>query len=43
MEKLNSNKDEFNVKLIEALKIILEEEISHVKKVIFGLNMSVTK
>lgn len=32
MEKLNSNKDEFNVKLIEALKIILEEEISHVKK-----------
>lgn len=32
MEKLNSNKDEFNFKLIEALKIILEEEISHVKK-----------
>jgi uncharacterized ferritin-like protein (DUF455 family) len=32
MEKLNSNKDEFNLKLIDALKIILKEEISHVKK-----------
>lgn len=32
MEKLNSNRDEFNIKLIEALKIILKEEVSHVKK-----------
>jgi uncharacterized ferritin-like protein (DUF455 family) len=40
MEKLNSNRDEFNNKLIEALKIILEEEITMLKKVIFGLNMS---
>lgn len=32
MEKLNSNKDEFNMKFIDVLKIILEEEITHVKK-----------
>ena len=32
MQKLNSNKDEFNIKLIEALKIILAEEIEHVRK-----------
>jgi len=32
MEKLNSNRDEFNIKFIEALRIILEEEVSHVKK-----------
>lgn len=32
MEKLNSNRDEFNIKLIEVLKIILDEEVDHVKK-----------
>ncbi len=32
MEKLDSNKDEFNVRFIQALKVILEEEVSHVKK-----------
>lgn len=32
MEKLNSNRDEFNIKFIEALRVILEEEVSHVKK-----------
>ena len=32
MEKLNSNKDSFNTKLIEALKVILKEEVDHVKK-----------
>lgn len=32
MEKLNSNRDEFNIKFLEALKIILKEEVSHVKK-----------
>lgn len=32
MEKLKSNKDEFNMKLIEVLKTILFEEIGHVKK-----------
>lgn len=32
MEKLNSNKDEFNTKFIDVLKIILKEEINHVKK-----------
>ena len=32
MEKLNSNRDEFNLKLQEVLKIILEEEVDHVKK-----------
>ena len=32
MEKLNSNRDEFNMKLLDALKIILDEEIDHVRK-----------
>ena len=32
MEKLNSNRDEFNNKFLKALKIILEEEVSHVRK-----------
>ena len=32
MEKLNSNRDEFNNKFLKALKIILEEEVTHVKK-----------
>lgn len=32
MQKLNSNKDEFNNKFIEVLGIILEEEVDHVKK-----------
>ncbi len=32
MEKLNSNRDTFNNKFLDALKIILEEEVSHVKK-----------
>ncbi len=32
MQKLNSNKDEFNVKFIKALEIILDEEVEHVQK-----------
>lgn len=32
MEKLKSNPDEFNKKILQALKIILEEEIEHVTK-----------
>ncbi|QKF59466.1 ferritin-like domain-containing protein [Aliarcobacter lanthieri] len=32
MQKLNSNKDEFNTKFIKALEIILKEEVDHVKK-----------
>ena len=32
MEKLNSNRDEFNIKFLEVLKIILKEEVDHVKK-----------
>jgi len=32
IQKLNSNKDEFNTKLIKVLEIILKEEIDHVKK-----------
>jgi len=32
MEKLNSNNDEFNKKILKALEIILEEEIDHVTK-----------
>lgn len=32
MEKLKSNRDEFNLKLIKALEIILKEELSHVQK-----------
>ena len=32
MEKLNSNKDEFNDKILEVLQIILEEEVEHVRK-----------
>jgi uncharacterized ferritin-like protein (DUF455 family) len=32
MEKLNSNRDSFNIKLIEILKVILEEEVDHVSK-----------
>ncbi|MBP7769938.1 MAG: ferritin-like domain-containing protein [Aliarcobacter sp.] len=32
MEKLNSNRDEFNLKLQEILKIILIEEVDHVRK-----------
>ncbi len=32
MQKLNSNKDEFNIKILDALNIILEEEVSHVTK-----------
>jgi len=32
MEKLNSNRDADNIKLLEILNIILEEEVDHVKK-----------
>jgi len=32
MEKLKSNPDEFNGKIIDALEIILEEEVDHVSK-----------
>lgn len=32
MEKLNSNKDPFNDKILDALNIILDEEIDHVTK-----------
>ena len=32
MEKLNSNRDADNVKLVEILNVILEEEVDHVKK-----------
>ena len=32
MEKLNSNRDEFNMKFLEVLNIILKEEVDHVKK-----------
>ena len=32
MEKLNSNRDEFNNKFLKALKIILDEEVDHVRK-----------
>lgn len=32
MEKLKSNSDEFNEKIIDALEIILEEEVDHVSK-----------
>ena len=32
MEKLKSNRDEFNLKLMDILKIILEEEVDHVRK-----------
>ncbi len=32
MDKLNSNPDEFNLKIIDALNIILNEEIDHVTK-----------
>lgn len=32
MEKLNSNKDEFNQKILKVLEVILEEEVDHVKK-----------
>ena len=32
MEKLNSNKDKFNTKILEALNVILVEEIDHVSK-----------
>jgi uncharacterized ferritin-like protein (DUF455 family) len=32
MEKLNSNRDAFNSKLLNVLKIILEEEVDHVSK-----------
>jgi len=32
IQKLNSNKDEFNTKLTKVLEIILKEEIEHVKK-----------
>ena len=32
MEKLNSNRDEFNNKFLDVLKIILKEEVDHVKK-----------
>ena len=32
MEKLKSNRDEFNLKLMDVLKIILEEEVDHVRK-----------
>lgn len=32
MEKLKSNPDEFNEKIIDALEIILEEEVDHVSK-----------
>ncbi|PUE63839.1 ferritin-like domain-containing protein [Arcobacter caeni] len=32
MEKLNSNRDEFNKKFLKVLQIILDEEVDHVKK-----------
>lgn len=32
MEKLNSNRDDFNNKILEVLQIILEEEVEHVRK-----------
>lgn len=32
MEKLKSNQDDFNLKIIRALEVILEEEIDHVRK-----------
>jgi len=32
MEKLKSNKDEFNDKILEVLKTILVEEVDHVRK-----------
>lgn len=32
MEKINSNRDDFNEKLLEALNVILEDEVDHVKK-----------
>ncbi len=32
MQKLNSNKDEFNKKILDVLAIILEEEVEHVTK-----------
>ena len=32
MEKLNSNRDEFNNKFLKVLQIILDEEVDHVKK-----------
>ncbi len=32
MQKLNSNRDDFNKRFIEVLEIILKEEVSHVKK-----------
>jgi uncharacterized ferritin-like protein (DUF455 family) len=32
MEKLKSNRDAFNLKLLDVLAIILEEEVDHVKK-----------
>lgn len=32
MEKLKSNRDEFNIKILDALSIILKEEVDHVKK-----------
>ncbi len=32
MEKLNSNRDEFNNKFLKALQIILDEEVDHVRK-----------
>lgn len=32
MQKLNSNRDSFNIKFIAALELILKEEIDHVKK-----------
>jgi len=32
MEKLHSNPDEFNQKIIKALEVILDEEIDHVRK-----------
>lgn len=32
MQKLNSNRDPFNLKLLDVLRIILEEEVDHVSK-----------
>lgn len=32
MEKLNSNRDKFNIKILNVLAIILKEEVDHVKK-----------
>lgn len=32
MEKLKSNRDEFNLKLMDVLKVILVEEVDHVRK-----------